>query len=106
MEMMLDDVKILDFTTNVAGPGASAMASDFGAKVIKIESQSGDSARTYAPFMDGKGMTHAWINRGKKSVVMNLKDPRHRGMQEAHKGGRRPGRGLPPRRHGQARPEL
>lgn len=76
MEMMLDDVKILDFTTNVAGPGASAMASDFGAKVIKIESQSGDSARTYAPFMDGKGMTHAWINRGKKSVVMNLKDPR------------------------------
>lgn len=76
MEMMLDDVKIIDFTTNVAGPGASAMASDFGANVIKIESQSGDSARTYAPFMDGKGMTHAWVNRGKKSVVMNLKDPR------------------------------
>lgn len=88
-------------------PGASAMASDFGAKVIKIESQSGDSARTYAPFMDGKGMTHAWINRGKKSVVMNLKDPRAIEVcKKLIKGGRRPGRGLPPRRHGQARPEL
>ena len=73
---MLDDVKILDFTTNVAGPGASAIATDFGAQVIKIESQNGDSARTYAPFIDGKGMTHAWVNRGKKSMVMNLKDPR------------------------------
>ena len=73
---MLDDVKILDFTTNVAGPGASAIATDFGAQVIKIESQTGDSARTYAPFIEGKGMTHAWINRGKKSIVMNLKDPR------------------------------
>ena len=48
---MLDDVKILDFTTNVAGPGASAIATDFGAQVIKIESQTGDSARTYAPFI-------------------------------------------------------
>ena len=73
---MLDDVKILDFTTNVAGPGASAIATDFGAQVIKIEAQSGDSARTYAPFIEGKGMTHAWVNRGKKSIVMNLKDPR------------------------------
>ena len=52
---MLDDVKILDFTTNVAGPGASAIATDFGAQVIKIESQTGDSARTYAPFIEGKG---------------------------------------------------
>ncbi len=73
---MLDDVKILDFCSNVAGPGASAMATDFGANVIKIESTVGDSARTYAPFIDGKGMTHAWVNRGKKSIVLNLKDPR------------------------------
>ncbi|NCB24236.1 MAG: CoA transferase [Bacteroidia bacterium] len=73
---MLDDVKILDFSSNVAGPGASAIATDFGANVIKIESVTGDTSRTYAPFIDGKGMTHAWVNRGKKSIVLDLKDPR------------------------------
>lgn len=73
---MLDDVKILDFCSNVAGPGVSALATDFGANVIKIESTVGDSARTYAPFIDGQGMTHAWVNRGKKSIVLNLKDAR------------------------------
>lgn len=73
---MLDDIKVLDLTANVAGPGATAIFTDFGATVIHIEPTSGDSARTYAPFCDGKGMTHSWVNRGKKSLVMDLKDPR------------------------------
>lgn len=76
MPGMLDDLKVLDFTMNVAGPSAAAIFTDYGATVIHVESQTGDSARTYAPFIEGKGMTHAWVNRGKKSLVMNLKDPR------------------------------
>lgn len=73
---MLDDLKVLDLTANVAGPGAAAIFTDFGATVIHVESITGDSARTYAPFADGKGLTHDWVNRGKKSLVMDLKDPR------------------------------
>ena len=72
---MLSDVRILDFCQNVAGPGISAMASDYGADVIKIEPMEGDPARSYAPMIDGKGMTGAWINRGKKSITLNLKNP-------------------------------
>ncbi len=74
--MMLEDVKILDFCSNVAGPSASGLATDYGATVIKIEATSGDPCRGYAPFIDGKGMSHAWVNRGKKSIVLDLKDPR------------------------------
>ena len=56
---MLDDVKILDFTTNVAGPGASAIATDFGAQVIKIESQTGDSAQKLAVQIEADARTRA-----------------------------------------------
>lgn len=76
MTGMLDDIKVLDFTTNIAGPGAAAIFTDYGARVIHVESQTGDTARTYVPFLEGKSLAHAWINRGKESLVMNLKDPR------------------------------
>lgn len=74
--MMLKGVKIIDFTLNITGPTASALAMDYGATVIKVEPQTGDPCRGYAPYIDGKGMSHAWANRGKQSVVANLKDPR------------------------------
>ena len=76
MAGMLDDVKVLDFTTNAAGPVASAEMSDYGAQVIKIESMNGGPERTYVPILEGKSLTHAWVNRGKKSITLNLKDPR------------------------------
>jgi crotonobetainyl-CoA:carnitine CoA-transferase CaiB-like acyl-CoA transferase len=73
---MLDDVKVLDFCTNAAGPVASAEMADYGAQVIKIESMGGGPERTYVPILEGKSLTHAWVNRGKKSITLNLKDPR------------------------------
>ena len=73
--MMLSDVKIIDLCQNVAGPGISAIASDYGAEVIKIETMEGNPERLYAPMIEGQGMTGAWINRGKKSLTLNLKDP-------------------------------
>ena len=55
---MLDDIKVLDLTANVAGPSATAIFTDYGARVIHIEAQTGDSARTYAPFIDGLSLIH------------------------------------------------
>ena len=55
---MLDDVKVLDFCTNAAGPVASAEMADYGAQVIKIESMGGGPERTYVPILEGKSLTH------------------------------------------------
>ena len=73
---MLDDIKVLDLTTNVAGPSAAAIFSDYGATVYHIEAPEGDAIRNLFPRMDGKSLAHGWMNRGKKSLALNLKDPR------------------------------
>ncbi len=73
---MLEGVKIIDFCINVAGPHASAIATDYGATVIKVEARNGAPCRQYAPYIDGVGFSSCWVNRGKKSITMDLKDPR------------------------------
>lgn len=78
MEEMLKDIKILDFTTNVAGPTCAAMFADYGADVIKIERPVlGDDNRGFAPALENnESLPSSWSNRGKKSVVLDLTDPR------------------------------
>lgn len=75
MKGMLENTKVLDFTFNVAGPTASAELADYGATVIKIEKPSGSEERNFAPMVEGKSLSYCWLNRGKKSVTLNLKDP-------------------------------
>jgi CoA:oxalate CoA-transferase len=75
---MFDGIRVVDFTTNAAGPLATAFLADFGAEVIKIEKPGGDDMRTYPPFVDGVGYGFLWINRGKKSIVLDLNDPQGR----------------------------
>lgn len=73
---MLSGIKVLDFTNNLAGPGAAAMLADHGADVIHIEKPvTGDDCRKFPPLVDGESLSSASVNRGKKSVVLNLKDP-------------------------------
>lgn len=71
---MFDGIRVVDFTTNAAGPLATAFMADFGAEVIKIEKPGGDDMRTYPPFVDGVGYCFLWLNRGKKSIVLDLND--------------------------------
>lgn len=77
MAGMLEGIKVVDFTVNAAGPTACGMLADYGATVIKVEKPGmGADERGFAPLVNGKSIPAAWMNRGKKSVVLDLKDPK------------------------------
>jgi CoA:oxalate CoA-transferase len=66
---------VADFTRVLAGPFATMMLADLGARVVKVERPgTGDDSRGYGPFLDGRSMYFARVNRGKQSVALNLKD--------------------------------
>lgn len=70
----LAGVRVLDFTRVLAGPAASLALADLGAEVIKIEPPgTGDETRTFPPMRDGESHYFLSINRGKKSIVIDLK---------------------------------
>ena len=74
---MLSGVTILELGQVIAGNFGGVILADLGAEVIKIEPPSGDTARnaTIAP-LHGESAIHLFMNRGKKSVVLNLKERR------------------------------
>ena len=76
MAGFLDGALVLDFTRVLAGPFCTMTLADLGARVIKVESPEGDEARGMGPFVDGRSLYFASINRGKESVALNLKHPR------------------------------
>ncbi len=70
----LDGIRVLDLSRLLPGPYASAILANFGAEVIKIERpREGDYARESHPQINGVGAVFETINRGKKSVAINLK---------------------------------
>ncbi|WP_051710840.1 CoA transferase [Streptomyces sp. NRRL S-350] len=73
----LADVKVIDIGTLLAAPFAAAMLGDFGADVIKIEHPTGDPLRGYGYQCDDVPLLWKVVNRNKKSVVMDLKDPQN-----------------------------
>lgn len=71
----LEGLKVLDFSSNLAGPVCGAFLADFGADVIKIERPVyGDDARGFGPFIDKTSVLNNALNRGKRSIAMPLKD--------------------------------
>jgi CoA:oxalate CoA-transferase len=73
---MLEGIKVIDLSRNLAAPFATMILSDLGAEVIKVERPgTGDDTRGYGPIINGKSGYFISVNRGKKSVELNLKDP-------------------------------
>lgn len=76
----LSDVKVLDFSTLLPGPMATLLMAEAGAEVIKIERPpDGDGMRGYPPQVDGHSLFFALLNRGKRTVFIDLKEPAARG---------------------------
>jgi alpha-methylacyl-CoA racemase len=72
----LEGVLVLDFTTLLPGPLATLLLAEAGAEVIKIERPgSGDEMRRYHPKFGDASVNFALLNRGKRSVVLDLKTP-------------------------------
>ena len=73
----LTGLRVLDLTRILAGPYATMVLGDLGAEVVKIEQpEVGDEARGFGPFKNGFSLYFMSVNRGKKSVTLNLKTPR------------------------------
>ena len=72
-KMPLSGVIVLDMTSVLSGPFATSILGDLGAKIIKIEKPDGDDSRKFGPFINKKSCYFISLNRGKKSIVLNLK---------------------------------
>ncbi|MEO6205540.1 MAG: CoA transferase [Mycobacteriales bacterium] len=80
----LDGVLVADFSRVLAGPFASMMLADLGARVIKVEKPVlGDDSRSYGPFLQGESLYFARVNRGKESIALDLKEPADRDVARA-----------------------
>jgi crotonobetainyl-CoA:carnitine CoA-transferase CaiB-like acyl-CoA transferase len=66
-------LRVLDFSTTIAGPHCTRMLADMGAEVIKIESVEGETMRTRPPVRNGFSTAFGQLNVGKKSLVLDLK---------------------------------
>lgn len=69
----LSGIKVVDLSLFLPGPMLTMMMADQGAEVIKVEPATGDPARTQGPFANGQSIWFANLNRGKHSVVLDLK---------------------------------
>jgi len=79
--LALDDITVLDLSHALAGPFASTLLADYGADIIKIEPLSGEIARDWGPpFYAGEAAYFVNLNRNKRSVAIDLKQPEGRDL--------------------------
>lgn len=72
----LEGLVVLDMTRVLAGPYTGMILADMGADVLKIEAPGhGDDSRAFGPFVKGESVYYMSLNRGKRSMTLNLKSP-------------------------------
>ena len=77
----LDGIRVVDLTQFLSGPFSTHILGDLGAEIIKIERPPfGDNTRTDIPTKAGSSAMYAAVNRGKKSIALNLKKPEHKAI--------------------------
>jgi crotonobetainyl-CoA:carnitine CoA-transferase CaiB-like acyl-CoA transferase len=74
-KLPLHGISVVEFCQVAAGPFCGMLLADFGADVVKVEPLEGDSLRQWPPLSEGYSENFASLNRGKRSVALNLKDP-------------------------------
>ena len=73
----LSGVLVADFSRILAGPYATMLLADLGADVIKVEGPAGDDTRSWMPpVRDGTSTYYLGVNRGKRSMSLDLRDER------------------------------
>ena len=70
----LDGITVIALEQAVAAPYASGLLAEAGARVIKVEREDGDFARHYDDMVLGHSTYFVWLNAGKESITLNLKD--------------------------------
>jgi CoA:oxalate CoA-transferase len=80
MTGLLDGVRVLDFTTMMAGPYCTRQLADLGAEIIKVEPPGGEQNRRANPIRDGESAVYGHLNCGKHSLAIDLKSPDGRAL--------------------------
>lgn len=71
----LAGVKVVEFCQIASGPFCGMLLADFGAEVVKVEPPEGDAMRSWPPLSNGYSENFASLNRGKRSIALDLKQP-------------------------------
>jgi alpha-methylacyl-CoA racemase len=74
----LEGILVLDFSTLLPGPMATLLLAEAGAEVVKVERPAGEEMRSYRPRWGRESVNFALLNRGKKSLALDLKSPEDR----------------------------
>jgi crotonobetainyl-CoA:carnitine CoA-transferase CaiB-like acyl-CoA transferase len=73
MKQPLDRLRVVDFTTTIAGPHCTRLLADLGAEIVKVEPPDGDMMRSRPPLRGRASTSFGQLNTGKKSIVLDLK---------------------------------
>jgi itaconate CoA-transferase len=74
----LADIRVVALEQSVAGPLASRLLADMGADVVKVEPSRGDFSRQWDSHVHGESSHFVWLNRRKRSIALNLREPSDR----------------------------
>ena len=75
-----EGIRVLDLSAVISGPMAASILADQGADVIKVESPGGDLSRRIGPAKGDMSAVFISINRGKRSILLDLKQAEARGV--------------------------